>query len=540
MESTATAHKATCKLFRTVLLSTRMVPEKVKAKLQTLPNRPGVYFMRDQHGKIIYVGKASSLRNRVRSYFRQGTLKSAEPKLRGLIRSIADFDFLVLRNEAEATITEGRLIKEYRPRYNVLFRDDKRFLLLRVDPNEPFPRFTTCRIRKEDGALYFGPYANSAAAYAAKEFVEKQFGLRVCRPRTPDESDHKHCLNDIIRFCSAPCIGKISPEAYQAQVAEAIGFMRGERPELLKQIEEQMQAAAERKDFERAAALRDTLFLLRDAIKRRIRGEKSLALLTDEAQAGVNELQDLLSLPIPPRVIETYDISNISGTFAVGSMVCAVDGMPQRNRYRLFRIKTIQGIDDPGMMAEVIRRRYSRLLEEKGTLPDLVILDGGITQLRAARRELDALGLQQLPAVGLAKKFEEIYPMDLAYERSEATQDIAPIRLPEDSHAIKVCKQIRDEAHRFALTYHRRLRMKRLRESILDEVPGMGEKRKQQVLTHFGSMARLKRATVEDIQTVPGVGLAMAGLIKETVSTYRTRPSSIESPNGSETTQENN
>ncbi len=506
-----------------------IMPDKVKRKLQQLPDQPGVYFMRDQHGKIIYVGKAASLRKRVRSYFRQGTLRSAEPKLRGLIRSIADFDVLVLGSDAEATITEGRLIKEYRPRYNVLFRDDKRFILLRLDPNEPFPRFTTCRIRKDDGALYFGPYAQSAAAYVAKEFLEKKFGLRVCRPREPGPPEYKHCMNDIIRFCSAPCIGKISPPAYRERVREAIAFMNGERPELLKEIRAAMEAAAESQDFEQAAALRDTLFFLQEAVKRRIRGEKSLALKAEEATSGVLELQEALRLPKPPRVIETYDISNISGTFAVGSMVCAVDGLPQRNRYRLFRIKTIEGSDDPAMMAEVIRRRYARVIEEKGDLPDLIIVDGGITQLRAARRELDGLSLQDVPAIGLAKRFEEIYPMAMAYESTK--QDgyrvqTNPIRLSEDSHALKICKQIRDEAHRFALTYHRRLRMKRLRESILDEVPGIGEKRKLQVLNHFGSLARLRRASQAEIETIPGVGPTMARHIRETLTQYGKRPAS--------------
>ncbi len=502
------------------------IPDVVKKKLQMLPHEPGVYFMRDRHGKIIYVGKATSLRNRVRSYFRQGTLRSAEPKLRGLIRQIADFDVLVLRNDAEATLTEGRLIKEYRPRYNVLFRDDKRFLLLRVDPAEPFPRFTTVRLRKSDQAIYFGPYANSAAAYAAKEYVEKTFGLRVCRPREPGPEDHRHCLNDVIRFCTAPCIARITPAAYRARVDEALAFMRGERPEHLQAIQAAMEEAAAARDFERAAALRDTLFLLKDAVKRRIRGTKSLELKTDEARAGVRELQTILDLATPPRVIETYDISNISGTFAVGSMVCAVDGMPQRNRYRLFRIKTVEGSDDPRMMAEVIRRRYGRLVAEKAALPDLVIVDGGITQLRAARAELDALGLQALPAVGLAKRFEELYPMDLAREDPDHPCEPVgrgPIQLPADGHAIKICKRIRDEAHRFALTYHRRLRLKKMRESLLDEVPGIGAKRKQQVLGHFGSVARLRRASVEELQAVPGVGPAMAGLIKETLSHYSTR-----------------
>lgn len=497
------------------------IPDTIKKKLATLPDKPGVYFMRDRHLKIIYVGKAVSLRNRVRSYFRQATLRTAPPKLRGLIRSIADLDYIVLRNEAEATLTEGRLIKEYRPRYNVLFRDDKRFLMLRVDLNEPFPRFTTCRIQKEDGATYFGPYANSSAAHAAREFLEKRFGLRVCRPRNPGPADHQHCLNDIIRFCSAPCIAKITPEAYRERVEEALAFLRGERPEWLKEIREQMQKEAEAQRFEKAAALRDTLFLLQEAVKRRIRGTKSLEIKREDARAGIEELQKVLNLSAPPTVIECFDISNISGTHAVASMVCSVEGIPQPNRYRLFRIKTVEGIDDPGMMAEAVRRRYDRLQREALALPDLVLVDGGITQLRAARAELDRLGLTDLPVVGLAKKFEEIYPQAMARESDVRA---FPILLPADAQALKVFKQIRDEAHRFALTYHRRLRLKRIRESMLDEVPGIGSKRKEQVLTHFGSIARLRRASIEQIAEVPGIGPSMATLIKEATASYRVRP----------------
>ncbi len=487
-------------------------PETIQEKLRALPDAPGVYFMRDQYGKIIYVGKATSLRNRVRSYFRPYTLRRGDPKLRGLIRSIADFDTLVLRNEAEATITEGRLIKEYRPRYNVLFRDDKRFILLRLDPQEPFPRFTTCRIKKNDTALYFGPYPNSAAAYTAKEYMEKKFGLRVCRPVNPGPADHKHCMNDIIRFCSAPCIAKVTPEEYHDRVSQALSFMRGERPDLLTEIRDQMKSAAEDNDYEAAAALRDTYFLLQEAIKRRIRGAKSLSLRQEEAMTGVRELQALLQLQTAPRIIETYDISNISGTFSVGSMVCAIDGLPQRKRYRLFRIKTVKKSDDPRMMAEVIHRRYARVLKEKASLPDLVIVDGGITQLRAARVILDDLGLRDVPAVGLAKRFEEIYPPVMAYENYPS--HTRPLKLPDSSLALKICKQIRDEAHRFALTYHRTLRQKRLRESVLDEIPGIGEKRKKIILSHFGSVIRLQRATIEEIQKVPGIGREMAACIK--------------------------
>ena len=487
------------------------VSDKIKRKLQELPDKPGVYIMRDRRGKIIYVGKAVSLRNRVRSYFQRGTLRSAEPKLRGLIRSIDDLDFLVVRTEAEATLTEGRMIKDYRPRYNVLFKDDKRFLLLRANLQDPFPRLEACRIEKGDGALYFGPYASSQAAWAALEFIEKRMGLRRCQPRTPGPEDHKHCHNDIVRFCSAPCIGKVSPEQYLERVKNACAFLRGERPEFLQELRLAMEKESGLQHFEKAAALRDTLLLLQKAIKERTRAKKSLGVKIDEARAGVLELQKALGLAQPPDVIEAYDISNISGTHAVGSLVCSVEGVPQKNRYRLFRIKTIEGSDDPAMMAEVIRRRFDRAVREQTPLPGLVLVDGGITQLRAARTELDQLGLDALPVAGLAKKYEEIY-----WEPATSGHRIDPvIRLPENSPALKVLQQIRDEAHRFALTYHRRLRLQRIKESILDEVEGVGGKRKQLLLRHFGSVVRLQKATVEEIAAVPGIGPVLAKEIKD-------------------------
>ena len=274
-----------------------------------------------------------------------------------------------------------------------------------------------------------------------------------------------------------------------------------------------MEQAAAGTHFEKAAALRDTLLLLRRAVKERIRARKTLAIKAADALAGVEELQSALSLDRPPRVIEAYDISNISGTHAVGSLVCSVDGIPQKNRYRMFRIKTVEGSDDPGMMAEVIHRRFSRAIEEKEPLPDLVLVDGGVTQLGAARAQLDTLGLGSLPAAGLAKRFEEVY-----------RTDPVPIRLPPDSNALKVLVQIRDEAHRFALTYHRSLRLKRIRESVLDEIEGVGEKRKKLLLKHFGSVARLKKASEEEIAKVPGVGAAVAKLIKEALTHPRPLP----------------
>ncbi len=482
-----------------------MLPDKVKQKLRALPDQPGCYIMRDARGSIIYVGKAASLRKRVQSYFRDATARRGDPKVRSLVHSVADLDLIVTRTEAEAILTEGQLIKDYRPRYNVSFRDDKRFLLLRVNPADPLPEFKAVRFSRDDGARYFGPYASSAAARAALDFVEKRFGIRKCPPRVPTEEDHRHCINDIVRFCSAPCIGKVTAAEYHARVAEAGAFLEGERPELLKELREAMTAAAAAREFERAAALRDTLLLLQAVVRQRNRLGLTPELAASEGLAGVAELQRVLEADSPPRVIEAFDISNISGTHSVASMVCAVDGIPQRNRYRRFRIRTVEQSDDPAMMAEVIRRRYQRVLAEGAALPDLVLVDGGITQLQAARRELERLGLRQLAAAGLAKRFEELYRPG----RSE------PLLLPRDSRALRVLQRLRDEAHRFALTYHRQLRARRLRDSALDDVPGLGEKRKRALLERFGSLRRLMRASADEIAGVAGIGPGLSRSVLE-------------------------
>lgn len=491
------------------------ISSRLKEKLQTLPDRPGVYFMRDRQGRIIYVGKAVSLRQRVRSYFRAALRQRGDPKLRSLVHSIADFDVIVTRTEAEATLTEGRLIKEYRPRYNVAFRDDKRFLLIRVDLRDPWPRFDAVRLRKNDGAEYFGPYASTRAARAALEFLDKRLGLRRCRPIHPDAEDHRHCINDIVRYCSAPCIGRITREEYLSRAQSACAFLRGERPDLLEDLAEAMQAAAREMDFEKAAALRDTLLLLRRAIAERVRGTKDLTVRAEEAERGIRELQMALGLRAVPRFIEAYDISNISGTHAVGSLVCAVNGLPDKRRYRMFRIRTAAGRDDPAMMEEVLRRRFERALREESGLPDLVLVDGGLTQLRAARAALDRLGLTALPAAGLAKRFEQLYWRAPGHTRHEV------IRLSFDSPALKVLQRIRDEAHRFAIKYHRRLRFRVLRESALDEIAGIGPLRKTELLQRFGSVERLSKATVEEIASVSGIGLRMAERIRSALTTEK-------------------
>ena len=480
--------------------------DQLRETLRTLPDKPGCYLMRDRNARIIYVGKAISLRRRVQNYFRPSTLARAEPKLRSLIHSVAAVEVIVVRNEAEALLTESRLIKEYHPRYNVVFRDDKRYLALRGELHLELPRFSVCRIVRDDGDAYFGPFPSAQVVRTAKDFVEKYYGIRKCKDRSPEEETYRHCLNDVIAHCSAPCIKRISVEEYRARFEEACACLRGERPVVLEQLRTAMNAAAAERDYEQAARLRDAWLALREITSQRARAQPAPGISREDAAAGVNELAELLELPKAPEVIEGFDISHIGGTLTVASMVVSVGGLPARSRYRHFRIRSVEGVDDPRSIAEVVRRRYVRLLEEQRDAPDLVLVDGGITQLRAARAVLQELGLGELPVVGLAERVEEI-----------VQEGKPPLLLPEDSKALQVLMRLRDEAHRFALTHNRALRSRRMRESILDEIDGIGPKRKTALLKHFGSVHRLARATVEDVAGVSGIGKVLAGTILESV-----------------------
>jgi excinuclease ABC subunit C len=322
----------------------------------------------------------------------------------------------------------------------------------------------------------------------------------------PDADTYKHCSNDIIANCSAPCVGKVSQEEYRQRVEEACAFLRGERMEMLRELRRAMEQAAAEQKFEEAAALRDLLLHLHAAVKEKARVRKTPKMKQAEARSGLRELQAKLKLSAEPRVIECFDISNISGTHSVAGMVCSVDGMPQPRRYRRFRIKTVVGADDPRSMAEVVRRRYERLLREKKPLPGLVMVDGGITQLRAAKAALTELGLDRLPVVGLAKRYEE-----LVWDDENNSGNLV---LSRHSAGLSVVTRLRDEAHRFAVAYHRDLRRRRIMESRLDEIPGIGAAKKEILLKHFGSMVRLERATVDQIAMAPGIGMKTAERIR--------------------------
>ncbi len=481
--------------------------DHIRNKLSELPHKPGIYLMKDRFGTVIYVGKARDLRKRVSQYFHPSRRMGWDLKLNALVEAIHDLDVHVVRNEAEAVLLEGKLIKEFMPRYNISFKDDKRFLLVKVNLNDPIPRFTLTRLRQDDGARYFGPFASSGAIRRTLTMVRRKFNLRGCRPLTPTETDYKHCLYGNLKFCTAPCVGNVTRDQYQQQVASACEFLLGQGEEMVGQIEAEMKQAAARMEFEKAAQLRD---LLAD-IKRSTASNRTFSRvpytlpLALDPDKDLAELGRLLGLPAPPRRIEGFDISNISGTFKVASMVSFVNGRPDRANYRRYKIKSVEGQDDFASMAETVRRRYKRVQTDQLPPPELILIDGGKGQLNAAVAELEKLGMTHLPILGLAKEFEEIY----------RPGEKEPLRLSHDTGALKLLQRVRDEAHRFANTYNAQLRLKKISESLLDEFPGLGEKRKAALLKTFKSVQRLRVATEEEIAAVSGFGGALAAKLKE-------------------------
>src|ERR1041384_3359401 len=535
-----------------------MTRTKEKPDLQTrvheVPHKPGVYLMRDRFNRVIYVGKARDLRKRVSSYFLPSKLAQADLKTRAMLDATWDFETHTVRSEAESVLLEGKLIKEYRPRYNISFRDDKRFLLVRVDLSEEWPRFRLARYKKDDGSRYFGPYAHAGALRQTLNFMRKKFGVLTFGRGAPTERELKSATYQVPFRLS-----EITAEQYRERVEQAGEFLEGKSREMIATLEDEMRKAAQKMDFEKAAELRNMVADLRSTTRSTRRFTRGSLPSTIDPMADVQALADALHLSDVPRVMECFDISNISTTHVVASMVCFRDGIPDKNNYRRYRVRTVEGQDDFASMAEVVRRRYSRiLLEARATsanaeefsqetaadaiarisrhpgrseaksrdpaakpqanatgfldsarnhasfvavrLPDLIIVDGGKGQLSAACRQLQRLGLHDVPIIGLAKEREEIYRPSRAL----------PLRLPMDSSALRLLPRIRDERHRFANAYHQLLMKKRVEESILDDCVGVSQNRKNLLLQRFGSVSRLRKASIEEIATTEGIGRKLA------------------------------
>jgi excinuclease ABC subunit C len=610
--------------------------ERLQAQVRALPNRPGVYIMRNGEGEVIYVGKAANLRSRIRSYF--GSPHSFEPKVRRLVEQIADFEFIVTDSAQEALILEATLIKRHQPFFNVRLKDDKHYPYLKIDLGNPWPRLEiTRRVQPDGGSRYFGPYASAGSVRKTLDLVKKLFPWRSCTKAITGK-DPRPCLDYYIHRCIAPCSGYSSKEEYDNVIRQVILFLEGRADEVVKELRQKMAEAAEGWEFERAAVLRDQIHAVESVTERQAmattdfidtdvfglarqdnqacvqvffiratkvigrdtftlegvsdepeeqvvasflkqfyqsatyvpqrillpcrvpeapliqawlsqmrgsktelvapqRGEKRrLVTMAEEnarealqmmrarwladsgkTQAALEELQEELNLPSLPQRIECYDISNIGGTSAVGSMVVFLGGRPRPAEYRRFRIKTVAGADDYAMLQEVLRRRFKRAsargstgsggADESGwgVLPDLVIVDGGKGQLNAALDVMRDLGVGHIPAAGLAKQHEELFVQDVS----------EPIVLPRTSQALYLVQRIRDEAHRFAITYHRGVRQKAGIQSALDAILGIGPKRKRALLRKFGSVQRIRQASLDDIAATPGFTRALAEKVRE-------------------------
>jgi excinuclease ABC subunit C len=615
-----------------------VTPELASA-LARLPDKPGVYLMKDDRGDVVYVGKAQSLRNRVRSYWQKGNTGPLEGhRIRAVIDRIADVEVTQTDSVSEALLLEMNLIKRYRPRFNVRLKDDKSYPYIKVTLGDDFPRVERTRKLVNDGSRYFGPYGSASSVDESMNLVRRLFPFRTCTIdiRDGERALPRPCLLYHIKRCQGPCIEAISKDAYREDIRQVELFLEGRQETVVKALSREMVVAAEATEFERAAILRDKvraiqrtmesqkmaafarteldlvgmarqdnqaaiqLFAIRNgqmigrdvflldaaheapddevltsfleqyytraaSIPREIyvqsttldataleaflaerrggpvhlrlpqRGEKrelmelarrnaTETLAREQARwladhgktlAALEELADALGLTGPPLRIECYDISNFQGSESVGSMVVFEDGKPRSGEYRRFRIKTVTGPNDFASHQEILRRRFRTVRNgEEGSeearrwaMPDLVIVDGGKGQVSAAKEVLDALGLHDLPLAGLAKEREELF----LPERSE------PTVLPPTSPALYLVQRLRDEAHRFAITYHRGLRARRAVRSAFDDLPGVGPKRKRELLKVFGSIKRVRDAPVEQIAAVPGIGPSLAARIKATL-----------------------
>ena len=450
--------------------------KKLISKVQALPDSPGVYEFLDSKKRIIYVGKARRLRQRVASYFQSG--RARDNRLELLVSETRDIKFIRASSEAEALIYEAGLIKNRSPKFNIELKDDKSYPFLKLTVNEKYPRLFMTRRRTGDGAIYYGPYVNVKLLKEAVSFMKKVFPLRSCR-RIPGSV----CLEYHIGQCVGPCENKISAKEYGDIVNQLKKFLEGRKSDLIRDLQKRM------KDFSRDRKYEKALF-----IKKRVEALTAVQQLHDRSQhpmyGELDELKNALDLSSVPVVIECFDISNIGGQQSVGSMVRFTAGMPRRSEYRKFRIKGAGRIDDYSMIREVVRRRYSRLLKEGKTLPDLVLIDGGRGHLFVARDELDRLGLGSITVASIAKEHNHLY---VASRRQ-------PIRLSPGSRLLLLIQRVRDEAHRFAIIYHRRLRRAEKFNTELRKIKGIGPNREKALLEKFGNVNNIRKVSLKEVR----------------------------------------
>lgn len=511
--------------------------KKLESKLKELPREPGVYFHKSKSGEILYVGKAAILKNRVKQYFQKS--RPFDPKTEALVAEIYDIDWITVETELDALFLESEMIKRYKPRYNILLRDDKSQIYIRIPMKETYPSVTYTRGPLDDGAEYFGPYYNGWAIKKAMKYLRKAF------PYSTHETMPKRvCLQYHLGLCPGVEEGKISEKDYKSCLKKLILYLRGKKKQVVSQIEKEMNSFAKASEFEKAAERRNQLNDLKALQRQIIFSDKEfMDLSKDQALAG---LQSLLNLPDIPRRIEGYDISHMQGTNNVASMVVATNGLADKAQYRKFKMR-IPGNDDFAHMRETMTRRFSGRHKD-WPLPDLVVIDGGKGQLSSSLDALEEQGIS-IPVIGLAKREEEIVvhktrsnvTVDFQYCHSELvpesykkarqtlkqthndrssishtnesnqphissdTEDFITIHLTKDHHITKLLQRIRNESHRFAVSYHTHLKRTGQVKSVLDDIPGVGPATRKKLLKTFGSVAGIREAQTKDIAGVTGL-----------------------------------
>lgn len=463
---------------------------KLEKKLKKLPKTPGVYLYRDNKCRVIYVGKAVNLRNRVFSYFHR---EIVDPKTVKLVEQIVDLEYIECGSEIEALLLESELIKRYKPKYNIDWKDDKNYCYIRIT-NELYPRVMVVHQTTDPESRYFGPFVDNTAVKKSLRVLRRIFPY--CNCSLPKD---KVCLYYHIGLCRGHGESFITSKEYKTIIASLIEFLTGKKDKIIKKLKKEMTIQAKAKNFEQAAKLRDQIISLEKVRDTRLENQREASLDT-----ALLELKSVLNLKSIPNRIECYDISNIGGKFAVGSMVVFEYGLPQRNDYRRFEIKTIKEANDYAMLTEVLERRFGQLSTgHDGSFqktPDLVVIDGGKGQLSVATKNLSEIKLNTI-FIGLAKKKEEIYSLS-------KTGFVKTI-LPETSEARFLLQRVRDEAHRFAITYHRNIRSRKQTESALDSITSIGPKRRRLLIKKFGTIENIRSAKLSDIGSVVGEKLAL-------------------------------
>lgn len=493
---------------------------ELQDKLQTLPKDPGVYFHKNKAGEIIYVGKAAVLRNRVRQYFQAS--RNRDPKTEALVLEIHDTDWIAVESEIDALFLEAEMIRRYMPRYNILLRDDKSNTYVRIDMKSDYPSVTYTRRPLDDDALYLGPYLSAVSVKRALKYLRKIFPYSV-----HTVLPQRGCLQYHLGLCPGPETGTLDSQIYKANLKKLVMYLKGERVRLMGQLEKDMLLAAKNKDFEQATILRNELFALRHLNHQVIFSDKeNMDLSRDHA---LNDLSELLGLDKIPRRIEGYDISHMSGTDTVASMVVFTNGVSDKGAYRKFKMR-IPGNDDFAHMHEVLERRLSEKHAKDWPRPDLFMIDGGKGQLSSALKVLEDRQVK-LPAIGLAKQFEEIiikkdWPyLQLNRKKIEdlggtvlENDEFLSVRLPHSTHIIKLLQRIRDESHRFAVSYHTVLKTKRQVSSLLDDIPTIGPETRKKLLRTFGSYKGIEQA--RDAELAKVVGDKKATILRQYLRSY--------------------